>query len=303
VVARLLERSEFPAAGTPATCAVSGGPDSSAMLALAVAHGLSVTAVHVDHALRPGSQHEASVVGRLAEAWGADFRSERVEVGDGPDLEARARDARRSVLGPTALYGHTADDQAETVLLRLLRGTGPNGLAAMRSETHPILRLRRCDTVALCEHLGVAPIEDPSNRDPRFSRNRVRHEVLPLLEDVAGRDVVPLLCRLADLAALDAEVIDTLGADLDPTDAAAVAAAPAPVAVAAWRRWWADETGSAHPPDHAATARMLRVAAGHDRACDVVDGWSLRRTEGRLRLEHAVRRMDPGPSEGRVGPR
>lgn len=303
VVAGLLARSAFPPTGTSVTCAVSGGPDSSALLALAIAHGLDVTAVHVDHGLRPESQHEADAVERLARRWGAAFRSERVQVEDGADLEARARDARRSVLGPAALYGHTADDQAETVLLRLLRGTGPSGLAAMRTRTHPILRLRRSDTHALCAHLGVAPLDDTSNRDPRFVRNRVRHEVVPLLDEVAGREVVPLLCRLADLAALDADLIDSLGSDLDPADAAAVAAAPVPVAVAAWRRWWAAETGAEHPPGQAATVRMLRVASGQDRACDVVDGWSLRRTRGRLRLERTRPGVDPGATGGNVGPR
>src|SRR5690606_37104020 len=104
-------------------------------------------------------------------------------------LEARARAARLSVLPPGTLFGHTADDQAATVLVRLLRGTGPTGLAAMRVEGHPMLGLRRAETVALCDDLGIETVEDPSNRDPRFVRNRVRAEVLPLLHDVAGRDV------------------------------------------------------------------------------------------------------------------
>jgi tRNA(Ile)-lysidine synthase len=270
------------------TCAVSGGADSSALLALAVAAGLRVTAVHVDHGLRPGSTLEADRVRHLSLAWGTEFRSERVEVGEGSDLEARARRARRSVLPADTLHGHTADDQAETVLLRLLRGTGPTGLAAMRTDHHPLLALRRAETVALCEHLGVDPVEDPSNTDARFRRNRVRHEVLPLLDDVAGRDVVPLLCRLADLAAQDAALVAALADDVDPTDAAAVAGAPRPVAVAALRRWWAGCTEAPYPPDHAATERVLAVAAGDARSCDVADGWRVCRTGGRLRLERVA---------------
>lgn len=289
-VAELLARCTFPSGSTSLTCAVSGGADSTALLALASATGRPVTAVHVDHGLRPGSEHDAAHVERVATAWGASFRGERVALRGGPDLEQRARDARRAVLPPGTLHGHTADDQAETVLLRLLRGTGPSGLAAMRAATHPMLALRRTDTRALCAHLGVEPLEDPSNEDPRFVRNRVRHEVLPLLDSVAERDVVPLLSRLASLAAADADLIEQLAGELDPTDAAALAAAPTPVAAAAWRRWWSTTTGAAHPTDLAATERVLDVAAGRARSCDVADGWRVGRTAGRLRLERDERR-------------
>ncbi len=287
-VAELLARCRFPAGSAELTCAVSGGADSSALLALAVATGRPVTAIHVDHGLRANSVEDALHVERLAAAWGAGFRGERVQLGDGPDLEQRARDARRAVLPADALHGHTADDQAETVLLRLLRGTGPSGLAAMRVATHPLLSLRRADTRALCAHLGVEPCEDPANLDPRFTRNRVRHEVLPLLDRVAERDVVPLLARLASLAAADTEVIEQLARELDPTDAAALAAAPPSVAAAAWRRWWSAATASPHPTDLAATERVLEVAAGRARSCDVVDGWRVCRTAGRLRLERVA---------------
>ena len=285
VVAALLARCRFPTEGTPVVLGVSGGADSTALLALAVAAGLDVTAVHVDHGLRPGGAAEAAQVAACCTAWGARFVAERVRVVDGPDLEARARAARHGVLGPGALLGHTADDQAETVLLRLLRGTGPAGLAAMRPDRHPLLALRRADTEALCAHLGVVPVADPSNDDPRFTRNRVRHEVLPLLDEVGGRDVVPLLTRLADLAAEQADALALCAAVIDPTDAAALSAAPRAVAVAALRRWWSDTTGAEYPPDAAATDRVLEVAAGRSRACDVSDGWSVRRTAGRLRLD------------------
>lgn len=284
VVADLLARAAFPSPGTEVTCAVSGGADSCALLALAVAAGLVVTAVHVDHGLRTGSHTEADLVASLASAWGAAFRAETVQVAEGGDLEARARAARRAVLPPDTLHGHTADDQAETVLLRLLRGTGPAGLAAMRPATHPLLSLRRAETVALCAHLGVEPFEDPTNTDPRFTRNRVRREVVPLLDDVAGRDVVPLLCRLAELAAEDAALVDAQASVIDPTDVAALRAAPQAVAVAALRRWWHECTGVEHPPDRAATERALAVVHGTSRACDLAAGWRLERTAGRLRL-------------------
>ncbi len=284
VVAALLTRCRFPAPGTAVDCAVSGGADSTALLALALAAGLEVTAVHVDHGLRPGSHREAGTVAALARGWGAGFLARTAVVAPGPNLEARARAARHAALGPDALLGHTADDQAETVLLRLVRGTGPAGLAAMRTDRHPLLDLRRDDTRGLCSHLGVDPVEDPSNDDARFRRNRVRHQVLPLLDDVAGRDVVPLLARLSQLCADQADLLGVLAESLDPTDAAALAGAPPPLAAEAVRRWWRHGTGGELPPDQAAVDRILRVAAGGATGCDVALGWSVRRRGGRLRL-------------------
>jgi tRNA(Ile)-lysidine synthase len=268
---------------------VSGGADSLALLVLACAAGCDVTAVHVDHGLRPGSAAEAGVVAAAADRFGAAFRAERVAVGEGPDLEARARAARRSVLPADHATGHTADDRAETVLLALLRGTGIDGLAALRpGPRHPIARLRRTETTALCAELGLDPVVDPSNRDARFRRNRVRHEVLPLLDDVADRDVVPLLCRLADLAADDADLLDALAGEAvaDPTDARAVAAAPDPLARRALRAWLRAATDDeVHPPDLATIERVLAVARGEAVATDLGAGRRVARTAGRLRVE------------------
>lgn len=284
LLADALTRCTFPPPGTTVTCAVSGGADSSALLLLAVAARLEVTAVHVDHGLRPGSSAEAEVVGDLAGSLGASFRSVSAPVPPGPGLEARARSARHAAIGPDALLGHTADDQAETVLLRMLRGTGPVGLAAMRPDRHPLLALRRAETVGLCESFGLKVVVDPTNESPVHTRNRVRHEVLPLLDDVAGRDVVPLLARLARLAADQADLLDALAAGIDPTDSGLLAAAPGPLAVTAFRRWWRDVTDGAPPPDERAMTRVLGVAAGSAVACDVTAGWRVARSGGRLRL-------------------
>lgn len=284
VVARLLARCHFPPPGSEVSCAVSGGADSTALLALAVAASLDVTAVHVDHGLREGSCADGDVVAAIATRWGAGTLTHRVVITPGANLEARAREARRGVLPGDALYGHTADDLAETVLMRILRGTGPSGLAAMDRRTHPLLDLRRADTVALCMHLGVEPLEDPTNVSPQFTRNRVRHEVMPLLGDVSGRDVVPLLCRLAELAGEDAEVIAEAASHLEPTDAAVLSAAPPALASAAFRAWWQHRTGSAYPPGREAISRVMRVASGKSRSCDVVGGWRVSRSAGRLSL-------------------
>lgn len=279
----LLRRCTFPPAGTGVTCAVSGGADSLALLVLAVGAGCEVQAVHVDHGLREGSGTEAEVVAAAARQLGAAFVSLRVEVEAGPNLEARARAARYAALPPHALTGHTADDQAETVLLNLLRGAALDGLAGYASERRPIRHLRRHETERLCAAVGLRPVVDPSNVDPSFRRNRVRHELLPLLQAIAERDVVPVLARQADLARADVELLDQLAAAVDPTDAAALATAPAALARRAVRRWlrYGPEL---HPPDAASVERVLAVARGEAVACQVAGGRTVRRSHGRLSL-------------------
>jgi tRNA(Ile)-lysidine synthase len=248
---------------------------------LACAAECRVTAVHVDHALRPESAAEADVVAAAAQQLGAAFRAERAPVEHGPNLEERARDARFAVLPPDVLTGHTADDQAETVLLNLLRGSGLDGLAGMGPGRHPIIGLRRAETRAVCADIGLAPVRDTSNRDLAFRRNRVRHELLPLLDDVAQRDVAALLARQADVLREEAALLDAMAAAIDPTDAKALAAAPPPLARRAVRAWLRD----VHPPEAAAVERVLAVARGEARATEVGNGRRVARTGQRLRLE------------------
>ena len=284
LVASLLARCTFPPVGTALVCGVSGGPDSLALLVLAVASGCRVTAVHVDHGLRPGSGSEADVVADAARRFGARFRAERVTLVDGPNLEARARRARRAVLGPDAATGHTADDQAETVLANLMRGAGVHGLAAMRAGVrHPLLGLRRAETVALTEHVGLDPVVDPSNDDPRYLRNRIRHEIIPLCSDVARRDVVPVLARQAGVLAGDADLLDALSSLVDPEDAACLAAAPEAVAPRSVRSWLLGD--GEYPPSFDAVERVLEVARKQRRAVEVPGGGRVKRSRGRLSLE------------------
>jgi tRNA(Ile)-lysidine synthase len=245
---------------------------------------LSLTAHHVDHRLRPESGDEAEHAHQIAARLGAAFVLHVDDVGRGANLEARARDARRRLLPHGAMTGHTADDQAETVLLRLLRGSGGDGLAAIEpGPTHPILALRRTDTEALCAALGIEPVRDPSNAPDAMPawRNRIRHEVLPLLADISGRDVVPILTRTADLLRDDRDVLDALAADLDPTDAKALAAAHPAVARRALRRWL---TECGYPPDAAAIERVLAVADGDAEACELPGGRRVERSAQRLRV-------------------
>jgi tRNA(Ile)-lysidine synthase len=240
-----------------------------------------VTAVHVDHGLRDGSADEALVVAAAATQFGAAFRSERVRVEPGPNLEARAREARFAVLPSDVLTGHTADDQAETVLINLLRGAGLDGLSGMTPEGHPILDLRRHETVALCAAYELGVVHDPTNDDPRFVRNRLRHEVLPLLADVAQRDVAAVIARQASLLRDDADLLDLLASDLDPTDAKALTSAPVAVARRAVRRWLANPM----PPSADEVDRVLAVARGDVIACEIEGGRRIARTAWTLRTE------------------
>ena len=277
----LLARCTFPPPGTVVTCAVSGGADSSALLVLAVAAGCAVTAVHVDHGLRAGSADEASAVAALAARFGAGFHSCRVSITPGPNLEARARAARYAVLPSDVLTGHTLDDQAETVLINLLRGAAASGLAGIRSSSRrPLLAVRRRETHALCASLGIDVVDDPSNGDPRHLRNRVRAELVPLLDSLAGRDVATVLARQAELLRGDDDLLGALAASLDPTDARALAGAPPALARRAVRGW----LRGAHPPDAATVERVLAVARGEVVACEVGGGRRVARRAQRLRL-------------------
>lgn len=280
----LLLRCDFPPAGSELACAVSGGADSLALLVLATSAGCAVTAIHVDHGLRPGSADESAVVADAAQRFGARFRSERVEVRPGPNLEARARAARYAALPVGAVTGHTADDLAETVLLNVLRGAGLDGLAGFDPARRPIRRLRRRETVELCDLAGLQPVHDPSNGDPAFRRNRVRHELLPLLDAIAERDVAPVLARQADLLGSDVALLEALAGEIDPTDARALAKAPRALARRAVRRWLRDGPEQ-HPPSAAVVERVLAVARGEAVGCEIGAGRSVRRRQGRLTLD------------------
>lgn len=285
-VTDLVTRCTFPPAGSAVTCAVSGGADSTALLALAVVAGCRPTAIHVDHGLRPESAGEADVVAETARRLDVPFVPRRVTVAQGSNLEARARAARLAALPSDVLTGHTADDQAETVLINLLRGAATSGLSAMRpGDRRPLLALRRADTAEVCRVLDLPTVHDASNDDERFVRNRIRHHVLPLLADVARRDVVPLLNRQADLLRADDDLLEALSAGIDPHDAVALTAAPVPLARRAVRRWLAAATDGCHPPDAAAVQRVLDVAAGQVLACEVAGVGRISRHRQRLTLD------------------
>jgi tRNA(Ile)-lysidine synthase len=281
----LLARSHFPPPGAALDVAVSGGRDSLALLALGVAAGCEVTAYHVDHGLRPGSAEEAGVVAAAAARLGAAFVSLTAPCEPGPNLEARARTARFAVLPAGAATGHTADDQAETVLLNLLRGAGLDGLSGMRpGPRHPILELRRAEAAQFVDSLDFEVVADPSNSDPAYRRNRVRLELLPLLEEISARDLVPLLCRQAAILSDERDLLDHLATAVDPEDIAALSGAPLPLQRRALRRWLTRDSSGGYPPDAAALERVLEVARGDVIACELPGGRRVRRSHGRLQL-------------------
>ncbi len=281
LVAQLLQRCPQLVPSRRAVSAVSGGADSMALLILAVAAGCEVSVIHVDHGLRADSADDVGIVAAAAARFAVPFESRRVIVDPTGNVEANARAARHQVIGPDALTGHTADDQAETVLLNLMRGAGSDGLAAMSADRHPLLGLRRAETVALCRAIGMATIDDPTNRLPIFQRNRVRHELLPLLADISRRDPVPILVRQAELLAADADLLNELAATLDATDAKALAAAPVALARRALRAWLSNP----YPPDAASIERVLAVARGEVKACELNDGRRIFRRSQHLWLE------------------
>lgn len=232
------------APGSPVVVGVSGGADSLALAACAAfvarRDGHGVSAVVVDHALQEGSADVASRAAEQVRGLGLDVRVERVEVSTDGGPEGAARTARRGALlaggEHPVLVAHTLDDQAETVLMGLGRGSGPRSVAGMRPVDGRWLRpfllpsplgLRRADTEQICRVHGLEPWDDPHNHDPRFRRARVRAEVIPLLDDVLGGGVVPALARTADLLRADVDLLDALAAEVtDPADVATLAALP-----------------------------------------------------------------------------
>ncbi|WP_043841109.1 tRNA lysidine(34) synthetase TilS [Amycolatopsis taiwanensis] len=210
--------------------AVSGGADSLA-LTEATAHvghrlGMPVRALVVDHRLQEGSARVAAEAAGLARKLGADTAEVLAVDVTGPGgVEAAARRARYAALrsalsGPDSvcLLGHTRDDQAETVLLGLGRGSGPRSMAGMKPLDppwgRPLLQVPRSVTRQACEELGVEPWEDPHNADSRFTRVRLRTAVLPLLEEVLNGGVSAALARTAAQVREDLETLDFLAAGL-----------------------------------------------------------------------------------------
>jgi tRNA(Ile)-lysidine synthase len=237
--------------------AVSGGVDSLALLLSAseVAAG-RLGVASLDHGLRPESAAEVARVAELARSLGIPFHTESLGLRPGPGMEERARKARYAALDRIArehgyaaiATAHTADDQAETLLMRLSRGAALRGAASIRADAprilRPLLGIRREQTEAVVAAAGLEPVRDPSNTDPGLFRTRIRHSVLPALREAAGPGVVERLARFARSAAEDEELLIGLAAqaldrirDGAGLDAVAVRALAWPIRARVLRSW------------------------------------------------------------------
>lgn len=273
---RELRADSLTRAGGKVVVAVSGGADSLALFdAMARARGalrLELTGAHFDHAMRSGSAADAQAVGALAAERGLAFRTSRHA---GPMLrsEEAARNARHAFLEAVAedigtgtiAYAHTADDQVETLLLNMLRGTGPGGLAGMAvregKRFRPLLRTWRSEVDDYCARRQLAPLVDPTNTEGRFLRNRVRHQLLPQLATFNPR-VKDALLRLAVSAREEHEVVAALAAswlaEVPSDDRVALRALPAAVRLEVVRRLWGEAAG--HPVPQGGAARVRQAA-------------------------------------------
>jgi tRNA(Ile)-lysidine synthase len=223
---RAIVEYELCGRGERVLCACSGGADSTALLhVLALLQkrtGHRLEAMGVHHGLRPAAGGELALAGKLARSLAVPWHEVRLELEPGSNLQARARQARHTALQEVAraiganriAIGHTADDRAETLLIRLLRGAGPRGLAVLGPRSpcpiaadgqgpgvelvRPLVLGRHRDALAHLERHGLPHAEDPSNADRRFVRARVRYELLPLLEELSPR-IVEHLCALASM--------------------------------------------------------------------------------------------------------
>ncbi|MDX6367086.1 MAG: tRNA(Ile)-lysidine synthase [Nocardioidaceae bacterium] len=270
--------------------ACSGGADSVALAAATLfearAAGWLVGAAVVDHQLQSGSARVAAGARDLAQTLGCDpadvLTVDVAGSGSGPEGDARAARYRAltayaAPLGAIILLGHTLDDQAETVLLGLARGSGVRSLSGMPAAwpgfRRPLLGISRQLTHEACAAMGLAVWQDPHNCDTRFARVRVRHEVLPVLERTLGPGVARALSRTAELARQDADALDALAADLLSRALAAGGDGlsvdmlqPAPVAIRrrVLRRWAVDAGVPAGDLTAAHTAAVDRlVTAWH----------------------------------------
>ncbi|HKR51393.1 MAG TPA: tRNA lysidine(34) synthetase TilS [Pseudonocardiaceae bacterium] len=303
--------------GDAVAVACSGGADSLALVAATV-HcagrlGLAVHGLVVDHQLQPDSQAVAQAAAQTLRRLGcAAVRVLPITVEGTGGPEAAARRARYAALraaspvGALVLLGHTLDDQAETVLLGLGRGSGPRSVAGMRELDppwgRPLLGVRRAVTAAACDALGLKPWVDPHNADPRFRRVRLRTEALPLLEDVLAGGVAEALARTAGQLQEDLDLLDGQAGALFASarhdaalDVAALVPAPAALRRRVLRRWLLN-------------AGVAELTDAHLRAADdLVGRWSgqgavrlpgdveLFRAHGRLHLSSGPRHPWRGP--------
>ncbi len=324
-------RLKLPTSSDSVLVAVSGGPDSTALL-LGIEElrakgklSLHVRVAHLDHGLRPESRKDAKLVKALGQELGFEVTVGRAQVKEraeetGDNLEQAARRARYEFLERTArskgarfvLTGHTMDDQAETVLLRLMRGSSSIGLAAMEA-LRPIhkgsdiqlarllLGVRRSETEDYCRRRKITVLTDEMNEDERFARVRVRKQLLPLMQSFNNR-IVEALSRTAGLLREDSEELVERATDLllsavippskpqsklTPLDVNILAKASSPVRRRALRQWISENQGHTRRLEMAHLRAVEKLLLGNSggRVVELPDGARVRRRQGRLEFE------------------
>lgn len=276
---QLIARCRFPSNEGTLHVAVSGGPDSVGLAVLAHAAGYQLHLHHVNHHLRRDSDVDARCVEALAEHLDVPVSVYDVAVDQSKGIEAGARAARRAVLPADAVTGHTMDDLAETVIINLLRGAGRDGLSPMvGSPTKPLLRIRRQELRTFVEASSVTFVLDPTNDDLTLVRNDVRHTVVPMLQRVAGRDIVPILARQAYVMAEESSWLDEMTMHdrlltLETADCRELRTW-APARLARWLRLvlLRDDVDGVHPPTLAEVERVMAVVRGEATATELEGG-------------------------------
>lgn len=289
----LLASCHFPSSGSAVDLAVSGGPDSLGLVLLALAKELHVTVHHVDHHARVASGDDAAHVASICRELDVEFVRHDVTVAPGPNFESRARTARRRAMPISVMTGHTMDDLAETLLLNMLRGAGLDGLSPMVNDpTKPLRDVRRAALHEFVDAGRFVAVHDETNNSPDFRRNRVRHEVLPLMALVAERDVVPLFARQAALMYDERVWLDALShADSEFTLAVADCRVLREWPVARLRRWLRvelrtiDQGDGHHPPSADEVERAMEVILGNVVATELSGGRRFARRDQHLSLE------------------
>lgn len=296
----------------PLVIALSGGADSAAAAWAAREAGRAVRAVHVHHGL-PGSERLASAASAVADRLDMALDTVTVSVPPGPSPEGQARAARYGALAGAARPGelvvtaHTADDQAETVLLRLLRGSGLDGLAGIPPERPPYVRpflgVSRSETRELAALVGLPWTDDPANEDLRLLRNVVRRRVIPLLEGEVATGLRPSLARSAAVVRSELAVLDALADRIrvHPVRggfrmaAGEVVAAEPAVAARAVRRALAAHRPP-YPPGGGEVEAVLAAARGGGGA-DLGGGWRVSRAGASVTVTRSGAPADvPGPA-------
>lgn len=288
----LLEKCSFPPKGSSVSLAVSGGPDSLAMLLLALEAGLEVAVHHVDHHARANSTKDAEHVREICRQLEVPFTLHDVDVAPGGNFEDRARMARRRLMPRDVLTGHTMDDVVETMLLNMMRGSARTGLSPMiASETKPLIRVQRAELHQWLYNQPFKPVLDETNNDLTFRRNQVRQELMPMLRSIARRDIVPVMFRQAELMYEEERWLRSLTREdeqltLAQADCRELRRWP----TARLRRWLrhalrdrTDEMNN-HPPTADEVERAMEVVRGTVTACELSGGRRLSRSEQRLTL-------------------